>query len=416
MAQLVIRHLFRDQRGERLIFRRLLGLIVFVTAAVAAAVTGLPPPFATQSEYDPELDSLAQLVNAEWPEVVFSSRLSKAAQSVAEASKDGTVPSTAEVRQALHDAGLPEGNAVTATVATTEDGPTDALDNLANVMVSAGDVTHVGLGRAASSRPPFRWQWAILLIDRRIRLMHEIPAVQQPGAAFPIRFSLPSTWRSPRIIVQYPDDRTRRMTPVRRGETWFTVIPVGSNDGQLVVQILAENEVGPGVVAVMPITIGTARPNHRDDQDNLLESSKPSLTDPSEAAILLWDIVNDERTRHGLHPLQWDETLASIATDHSQDMLGTGFFGHRSPNRGDLRKRLAAASYVATVSRENLAMDQDLESAHQSLMASPGHRSNILAADVTQIGIGIVMDVPDDGPPLWYVTEIFARPQIPPPH
>ncbi|MCK5379632.1 MAG: CAP domain-containing protein, partial [Acidobacteria bacterium] len=53
--------------------------------------------------------------------------------------------------------------------------------------------------------------------------------------------------------------------------------------------------------------------------------------------------------------------------------------------------------------------DQDLLSAHLSLMASPGHRSNVLASDVTHIGIGVVRQMSPEGPPLWIITEIFTR-------
>ena len=90
-------------------------------------------------------------------------------------------------------------------------------------------------------------------------------------------------------------------------------------------------------------------------------------------------------------------------------MLQGDFFGHRSPRHGDLRQRLKTASYLAVVSRENLALDQDLISAHLSLMASPGHRSNLLARDVTRIGIGLVRQQSPGGPPLWIITEIFTR-------
>ena len=39
---------------------------------------------------------------------------------------------------------------------------------------------------------------------------------------------------------------------------------------------------------------------------------------------------------------------------------------------------------------ENLAGNQSVEKAHEALMASPGHRQNILNPNYTHIGIGIV--------------------------
>ncbi|MEN8165736.1 MAG: CAP domain-containing protein, partial [Acidobacteriota bacterium] len=212
----------------------------------------------------------------------------------------------------------------------------------------------------------------------------------------------------PRILVQYPGGRTLRMKPARRGAEWFTVVPVGQKIGTLILQILAENEVGPGVVAVMPLRIGavTAEP---DNIDQTPAGNQLEITGPWDAAFFLLETVNAERSDHGLDRLKWDERLADLATQHSQDMRENDFFGHRSPSHGDLRQRLTAASYSASVSRENLALDQDLMSAHLSLMASPGHRSNILASDVTHIGIGVVRQVSSEGPPHWIITEIFTR-------
>ncbi len=385
--------------------------VVAVAAAILAfqVAAGDPTSYATHREIALEHQVLAELVAAEWPNLEFSSPLADAAQAIADAGRDGHSPSSAAIRRALHDAGMPESTAVAATVATTEDGPGDVLDHLMAVVAGSGPVTHVGFGRAPSSRPPFRWQWAILLIDRRIDLIDEVPAALEPMAAFPLRFEAGSRWQHPRILVQYPGGRTRRMTPARRESSWFTVIPVGPDTGTLVLQILASNEVGPGVIAVMPIKIGKPSPEETDKTDQSPIGLQFEITEPKAAALFLWETVNSERIDHGLVRLEWDPRLANIATQHSKDMLQNDFFGHRSPSHGDLRQRLAAASYRAVRSRENLALDQEMTSAHLSLMASPGHRSNILASDVTHIGIGVVRKVSSEGPPLWIVTEILVR-------
>ncbi len=382
--------------------------MLVIAAAVLAfqAAAANTASYATHHEIKSEHQVLAELVAAEWPNLEFSSPLADAARVIAEAGADGRSPSSASIRKALHDAGLPEGTAVAATVATTEGGTADVLDHLRASVRDAETVTHVGLGRAPSSRPPFRWQWTILLIDRRIDLMEQVSATYQPMAAFPLRFEPRTGWLHPRILVQYPGGRTRKMTPVRRETGWFTVIPVGSEVGTVVVQILAENEVGPGVIAVMPIRVGAVAA--QTEQLRYAPAEQFEISEPRAAALFLWETVNSERVDHGLDQLEWDLRLADIATQHSMDMLQSNFFGHRSPNHGNLRQRLVAASYHATISRENLALDQNLTSAHLSLMASPGHRSNVLASDVTHIGIGAVRQMSSEGPPLWIITEIYA--------
>ncbi len=384
-------------------------VFVALAAAPSFGAAANAPVYSTGTQIAPKHQVLAGLVAAEWPNLEFSSPLADAAQAIAEAGRDGHSPSSASIRQALHNAGLPESTAVAATVATTEEGTADVLDHLMAVVTGAGPVTHVGLARAHSSRPPFRWQWTILLIDRRIELIDEIPAAHELMAAFPLRFEPRTLWNHPTILVQYPGGRTRRMTPVRRGTGWFTVVPVGPKVGTLVLQILANNEMGPGVIAVMPMHIGASSPAKTVDLDHSDIDVQAEITQPRAAALFLWETVNTERVDHGLNRLEWDPRLADIATQHSRDMLQGDFFGHRSPSHGDLRQRLAAASYFALVSRENLALDQNLISAHLSLMASPGHRSNVLASDVTHIGIGLVRQLSPGGPPLWIITEIFTR-------
>lgn len=384
-----------------------IGLAAAVMALTAAAEG--PLQYSTSRDLSPAHLVMADLLSAEWPDLEVSSPLSVAAEQLARADHRGLSPSSSVIRKALHAAGLPESTAVAATVSTTEDGAGDVLDYLAEVMKNGGPVTHVGLGRAPAESPPFRWHWVILLIERRVELFDPVPAAQEPATAFPIEFALKSGWNRPRILVQYPNGRTRRMTPASRSGGWFTVVPVGRTSGTLVLQILAENDVGPGVCAVMPIRIGGTV----DEAPERLETSEPpspsGITDPLEAALFLWEIVNNERIEYGLEALEWDPALAEIAASHSQDMEQNDFFGHRSPIHGDLRQRMTSASYIAAVSRENLALDHTLRGAHLALMASPGHRSNILAPGVTVGGIGVVRQS-SKGTLTWIITEIFARP------
>ncbi len=385
------------------------GLMLIAAACLGTqAAAGDFATYATYREISQKHEILAQLVAAEWPNLVFSSPLADAATLIAGAGGDGNSPSSALIRRGLHNAGLPEATAIAATVSTTEDGTNDVLDHLRSVVDASGRVTHVGLGRSASSRPPFRWQWTILLIERRIDLVDGVSSKSQPMSAFPLRFKPRPGWKDPRVLVQYPDGGTRRMRPVRRGAQWFTVVPVGHQPGILTVQILASNSVGTGVIAVMPIRIGMIDSETNDDRDAPALAHR-EIDEPGAAGHFMWQTIDTERTDHGLNRLKWDPRLAEVATRHSTDMLQNDFFGHLSPSHGDLRQRLSAASILASVSRENLALDQDLFSAHLSLMASPGHRSNILASEVTHIGIGAVRKISADGPPLWIITEIFVR-------
>lgn len=42
--------------------------------------------------------------------------------------------------------------------------------------------------------------------------------------------------------------------------------------------------------------------------------------------------INDRRAAHGLAPLEWDGTVASVARAHSADMARRDYFAHRNPD------------------------------------------------------------------------------------
>jgi uncharacterized protein YkwD len=54
---------------------------------------------------------------------------------------------------------------------------------------------------------------------------------------------------------------------------------------------------------------------------------------------------------------------------------------------------------------ENIAFNSTVRRAHRALMASPGHRANILDPRMRRVGVGIV----ERGGELW-VTEVFTKP------
>jgi uncharacterized protein YkwD len=51
--------------------------------------------------------------------------------------------------------------------------------------------------------------------------------------------------------------------------------------------------------------------------------------------------------------------------------------------------RLARAGIAYAASGENLAYAPSVELAHQGLMASPGHRANMLEPAYSRVGIGV---------------------------
>lgn len=131
----------------------------------------------------------------------------------------------------------------------------------------------------------------------------------------------------------------------------------------------------------------------------------------------MFKIVNAERAKNGLSQLQIDPKLADVARAHSAEMRDKQYFAHESPtpNLKDPLDRFQAAFgstpriiaenvYRAWGSRSFLN-EKEVETAHQALMDSPGHRANILAGGVTRLGIGFATNATGD---IW-ITQMFAK-------
>jgi uncharacterized protein YkwD len=101
-------------------------------------------------------------------------------------------------------------------------------------------------------------------------------------------------------------------------------------------------------------------------------------------------LVNEERTKRGLKPLQWDPQILPVARSHSQDMFVRGYFSHYTPEGKDPFDRMKAAGIKYYSAGENLALGPTLSICHEGLMNSPGHRANILNPTYGRVGIGIL--------------------------
>lgn len=103
------------------------------------------------------------------------------------------------------------------------------------------------------------------------------------------------------------------------------------------------------------------------------------------------DMINKEREKHGLSPLKFNPTLNDVSSDHSKEMIEKDYFSHNSYDGTSFWQRLKDSGYKTDTVAENIAMNLpfDVERAHEKLMASSGHRKNILNPDYNEIGIGI---------------------------
>ena len=101
------------------------------------------------------------------------------------------------------------------------------------------------------------------------------------------------------------------------------------------------------------------------------------------------DLVNQERAKAGLKPVQLDSALSDVALAKAADMSNNHYFDHNSPTYGspfDMMKKYGISFMTAG---ENIAMGQrSPEEVMNQWMNSEGHRQNIMNPAFTKIGVG----------------------------
>lgn len=101
----------------------------------------------------------------------------------------------------------------------------------------------------------------------------------------------------------------------------------------------------------------------------------------------LLSLVNEARTDLGLNALVSIEEIAQMSRKHSRDMAVNGYFDHTSPLYGTAEQRMAAAGFAPCL--ENIAHGyMSATDTFNALMASPGHRDNILNPNGVFFGAG----------------------------
>ena len=127
------------------------------------------------------------------------------------------------------------------------------------------------------------------------------------------------------------------------------------------------------------------------------------VTDSPGSADKVFGLLNRARVDAGLDPLAWSDALAVVAAGHAREMYRAGYFSHDSPSTGDVGDRLAAAGLSYRIAGENLALAATPDDVHAGLMASPGHRANILGGDYRRVGVAVV-----SGPLGLMTVEVFT--------
>jgi len=131
----------------------------------------------------------------------------------------------------------------------------------------------------------------------------------------------------------------------------------------------------------------------------------PVPAHPSDEDKFLLDATNRERSAAGLQPLKWDEALATAARLHAQVMVSQNLLLHQCLDEPPLEQRAAKAGARFSMIAENIAVGPNPETIHNGWMHSPGHRKNILNADLSAVGIATMR-----GSGGLFAVQDFSRP------
>ena len=92
-------------------------------------------------------------------------------------------------------------------------------------------------------------------------------------------------------------------------------------------------------------------------------------------------------------PLAWNSKLFDASAGHSADMANKNYFSHISLDGRTFDQRIKAAGYSWSRLGENIAAGQgNVATVMAGWMASPGHCSNIMGANFTEVGVACVIN------------------------
>lgn len=115
-------------------------------------------------------------------------------------------------------------------------------------------------------------------------------------------------------------------------------------------------------------------------------------------------MVNRERQKAGLQPLQWDDHLAAAAQQHTELLARHKDLSHQFSGEPPLDRRTGSAGARFNSVAENVGYAPTVERLHNGFMNSPPHRANILNSTYNAVGISIIAR----GDEL-YATQDFAQ-------
>ncbi|MUK90716.1 LysM peptidoglycan-binding domain-containing protein [Ornithinibacillus sp. L9] len=116
---------------------------------------------------------------------------------------------------------------------------------------------------------------------------------------------------------------------------------------------------------------------------------RDTASSPSSFEEQVAQLVNQERSKNGLSPLQHRADIKNVAEKKAMDLINSNYFSHNSPNYGSPFDMLRTFGISYRTAGENIAKGQKTpEEVMNAWMNSSGHRANILKPEFDSIGVG----------------------------
>jgi uncharacterized protein YkwD len=260
----------------------------------------------------------------------------------------------------------------------------EQIEGKEDPLYTKSGLTHAGIGVV---RQTFPWQyWITVIYIKRIALTDEFPVyIPTIPHTETLRWRLKEDYSEQAVKMTTPAGTVKELTVKDSiGGMYEAEIPF-RKQGKYIIEILANGTYGVEVANVMPVYVRVQR-------EKELTHEVHSFSDKDEGSLAkaMFGLINSDRAKSSLKPLQFSSRLSAVARIHSRNMAKNRNVAHELPGCRNLSQRLQDAGLKILKQAENVASDISIEEAQENLMNSPGHRQAILDTDFSHVGIGIV--------------------------
>lgn len=134
--------------------------------------------------------------------------------------------------------------------------------------------------------------------------------------------------------------------------------------------------------------------NSQGNSQNAITSSSENFM--AQVEQLIFNKVNEERSKNGVSNLTYSSTMEKYARTKSKDMGDNNYFDHKDLSGNYITAKMKSDGVTYSAWAENIAYISGMTDANRladkfmtNWMNSEGHRKNILSAAYSSIGVGV---------------------------